>query len=400
MRLVLVTTDFPPAVGGTQTYALELAKRMHADLEDFAVVALDVPGSALVDEGLPFRVLRVRSSDALFSIRARSVLRQLFKKERFDSAFCVAWPSALACLLARPSKESVTVFCAAHGRELLINPGENTPPLSCIPGFNSLYPRLRKWTLHGVHTFFPVSHYTGELLKDLDVAENKLCVHGNGTDPNRFYPGDGSVIKKRYDALNRPMILTVARLVERKGIDTMLSAIEVVLKKIPDLLYIIGGEGPEKPRLESIVKERNLAAHVSFSGPIPYAELRTYYNACDVFVLPARERLPDIEGFGIVFLEASACRKPVIGTRSGGIPDAVIENVTGLLVPPDDPQGLALALIRILTDSELASRLGHAGLNHVLGSANWNMISRDIIADMKQVTDSGSPMADGVPKTC
>lgn len=387
MRLVLVTTDFAPAIGGTQTYALELANRMSSELDDFVVVAPDVPGSGAARDHLPFRVIRVKPSGGLFAITARRALRQLFEKERFDSVFCVAWPSALACLLARSPNNPITIFCAAHGRELLVNPWQELPLLPIIPGFRTLYPRLRTWTLQRVDTFFPVSRYTGGLLQKLGVAQSKLCVHGNGTDPDRFYPADGTAVRNRFRASSRKVILTVARLVERKGIDTVLLAIDTVRKTIPDILYIIGGTGPDRPRLEAIVKELDIGAHVSFSGPVPYADLRSFYNACDVFVMPARERLPDVEGFGIVFLEASACAKPVIGARSGGIPDAVIENVTGLLVPPDDPRDLAAALIRILSDPALASRLGCAGRNHVVGSANWDMISLNIIADMKKISD-------------
>jgi phosphatidyl-myo-inositol dimannoside synthase len=382
MRLALVTTDFPPAIGGTQTYALELATRMHTDLDGFVVVAPEQRDSRKFDELLPFRVRRVASSANLFPIRARGVLRHLFKDEGFDSAFCVAWPSALACMRALDDDESVRIFCAAHGRELLTNPWGDIPILSLIPGLSGLYPGIRQRVLRRVDVFFPVSHYTGGLLRDLGVDESRIRVHGNGTDPNRFYPEDGSHVRDRLGARGRPIILTVARLVKRKGVDTVLQALEEVRRVLPEVLYIIGGTGPDREYLGAIVNERGLEGNVHFEDRIPYTELRSYYNACDVFVMPARESVPDVEGFGIVFLEAGACGKPVIGARSGGIPDAVIENVTGLLVEPDDHADLAGKLIELLIDKSLSTRLGGAGLDHVLRQANWNIVARNLIDDL------------------
>ncbi len=383
MRLVLVTTDFPPAVGGTQTYAFELAARMHTEVDRFEVVAPRENGSDEVDEVLPFSVHRIQTGANFFPLRARQKLNRRFREGRVDAAFCVSWPAALACLLAGSKRYGITLFCAAHGRELLLNPWSHVPLISRFPGVSSLYPRLRDRVLQSVDTFFPVSRYTGTLLKDAGVAEGRIRVHGNGTDPRRFFPEDASDLRMQLGASSRPVVLSICRLVERKGIDTLIRSIIAVRRLFPDIFCLIGGDGPDRQRLEELVDRLNLDRHVRFCGRISYSELRSYYNVCDVFAMPAREQIPDVEGFGIVFLEASACGKPVIGTRTGGIPDAVIDQSTGILINPDDPDECAEALIQILSDAQLARRLGRSGVNHVARTANWNSVATALIEDMR-----------------
>jgi len=390
MRLVLVTTDFPPAVGGTQTYALELATRMHTEVDWFEVIAPAESDSKSVDEVLPFPVIRIRSSANLFPLRARRNLRRRFVDGQIDTVFCVSWTAALACLLAGSKRLGITLFCAAHGRELLLNPWSRLPLVSWIPGMRACYPRLRDRVLQSVDIFFPVSRYTGALLEDAGIPEGRIRVHGNGTDPNRFYPEDASRLKKHLGATDRPVVLSICRLVERKGVDTLVRAITLVVHVFPDVLCLIGGDGPDRPRLEKLVSDLDLVKHVRFCGRIPYAELRSYYNVCDVFAMPAREQVPDVEGFGIVFLEASACGKPVIGTRSGGISDAIIDDLTGLLIDPDDPEACSEVLIRILGDERLARRLGRGGVDHVTQIANWNTVASALVEDMRPGVGNGS----------
>lgn len=369
MRLLFITQDFPPDVGGTQTYAYELSRRLADRCDDFAVLAPQRPGDEAVDATLPFEVVRVQASYNTLSIKALAPVLQLTQQRGFDTAFHVQWPTAIATLLARPFGGPRRIFVAAHGRELLLE------PLAQVPLLNTFYNGLRNTVLRRVDGLFPVSRYTGQLLKARGVSPGRIRVLNNGTDPARFYPTDATALREDLGLADQKILLTISRLVPRKGIDTVLRALPRILEAVPDAFYLIGGDGPDRERLLSLAKHLAVADHVRFLGRIPYDNLRLYYNMGDVFVMPSREDVPYVEGFGIVFLEANACGKPVVGARAGGIPDAVQHDETGLLVTPDDVAGLADALIRLLTDPSFAATLGQNGRQHVLEEANWDRVA-------------------------
>jgi phosphatidylinositol alpha-1,6-mannosyltransferase len=207
------------------------------------------------------------------------------------------------------------------------------------------------------------------------VPAGRIQVIHNGTDPARFYPTDASVLRHDLGLSDRKVLLTISRLVPRKGIDTVLRSLPQIAQSVPNVYYLIGGDGPDRARLEALVEQLGVAHRVRFLGKIPYDDLVRYYNMADVFVMPSRENMPFVEGFGIVFLEANACGKPVVGARSGGIPDAVLNGKTGLLVEPDDEVELAQALIRLLTDEYLAAQLGQQGQQRVVQEANWDRVA-------------------------
>jgi len=369
MRLLFITQDFPPDVGGTQTYAYELSRRLAARCDDFAVVAPQRPGDEAVDATLPFEVVRVQASYNTLSVKAFTPVLRLAQQRRFDTAFHVQWPTAIATLLARPFGGPRRIFVAAHGRELLLE------PLAQVPLLKTFYNGLRNTVLRRVDGLFPVSRYTGHLLKARGVSPGRIRVLNNGTDPARFYPADATALREDLGLTDHKILLTISRLVPRKGIDTVLRALPYILKAVPDACYLIGGDGPDQERLTLLAQHLGVADHVRFLGRIPYDNLRLYYNVGDVFVMPSREDVPYVEGFGIVFLEANACGKPVVGASSGGIPDAVQDGETGLLVTPDDVAGLADALIRLLTDTQFAATLGLNGRQQVLEEANWDRVA-------------------------
>ena len=169
---------------------------------------------------------------------------------------------------------------------------------------------------------------------------------------------------------NTKIILTVGRLVERKGFDMVIKALDQLLITNYELLitdweYWIVGEGPDQGRLESIVKKYNLKDKVKFLGAVPTPQLYQYFKASDVFIMPCREIDGDIEGFGIVFLEAAAFKKPAIAGRSGGAQEAVVDGITGLVVDPLSVDDISQALIKLLTDDALRSKLGQNGYERV-----------------------------------
>ena len=136
-------------------------------------------------------------------------------------------------------------------------------------------------------------------------------------------------MRKRSEIERKKVILTMSCLVKRKGIDTVVRNLPAILKEIPDCVYVVAGSGPDKERLVSIANAIGMNAHVVFTGGISDTDVNELYNACDVFVRLSRSAPPNVEVFGIVFLEAGACEKPVIGGKGGGIPDAVDEGENG-----------------------------------------------------------------------
>lgn len=373
MRLLFVTQDFPPDIGGIQTYSWELACRLAPNVEALEVVAPAQPGSAELDRSVPFSVTRVCGRSDLLPLTALPVVPRRAWLRRIDVAFHAQWQTIGTSVLARTlTGWPRRIVCAAHGRELLFNPLTNAPPL------NTGYDRLRRFLLAQVDAFLPVSHYTAGLLEQLGVPADRLHVVPNGTNPERFQPHDAGPLRRRLGVADRPLLLTVGRLVPRKGIDTVLRALPDLAQRVPQVTYLIAGTGPDRNRLEHIAHALGVTDRVRFLGQIPHELLPQYYSAADVVVMPAREAPPDVEGFGLVFLEANACGTPVIGARSGGIPDAIQHKTTGLLVPPSDPEALTDAATRLLTHPDFAAKLGRQGRHRVQREASWTHTAQRI----------------------
>lgn len=373
MRVLVITQDFPPAVGGIETYASELVSRWAEQFGGVEVVAPQLSGAESVDAQLPLPVTRVSTRPDLLPVLGLAAIIRRARSLQPHVAFHTQWQTVGASLLARrltgfPRR----IVCAAHGRELLFNPADG------IPLLKPAYDTLRRLLLRGPDVFTPVSRYTAGLLRERGVPDTRLCVVPNGTDPDRFHPQDVTDLRKSLNLIDDAVVITVGRLVPRKGIDTILQALPEVLDAVPSLTYLVVGTGPDRGRLEHLARDLGIRSHVRFMGHVSFEALPRYYNVADVFAMPSREAPPDVEGFGLVFLEAGACGVPVIGARTGGIPDAIQHEETGLLVPPSSPGALANALTRLLTTPDLARRLGENGRRHVVQEANWNHVANQL----------------------
>ncbi len=184
-----------------------------------------------------------------------------------------------------------------------------------------------------------------------------------------------SPLHDRYQLHGKKILLTVARLVERKGIDLVIEA----LKKIndPNIVYVIVGDGPEREALKVKCQMSNVKC--IFVGAVNDAELAAWYDACDVFIMTPRKIGPDVEGFGLVYLEANAFGKPVIGSRTGGVLEAVLDGETGLLVDQGDVDGIAAAIQRLFSDDALRKKLGEQGRRRVECEFQWERQVKKIL---------------------
>jgi len=274
----------------------------------------------------------------------------------------------------------VPYFVLAHGVEV-------------IESHATLRKRLRaslvsvkKAVLRNARGVFSVSHFTRDLvIRECGVAPDRVRVVFNGVDPERFRPGPAPAdLIARYGLAGRRVFLTVTRFDDYKGVDRTIGALRYVVARHPDVLYMICGEGQDRPRLEALVHRFGLGGHVLFTGAVAPERLVDFYNLSECFVLLSREDMvtPNFEGFGLVYLEAAACGRPSLAGRSGGIPDAVEDGVTGWLVDPSSEHEIARVMIDCLRRPDEVARRGAAARQRVLGGFTWNHMAQRVMDGM------------------
>jgi phosphatidylinositol alpha-1,6-mannosyltransferase len=228
-----------------------------------------------------------------------------------------------------------------------------------------------------------ISQWTAELAREvlgLLDSDVPIATVPLGTTPSHFRPGvDPAAVRAKYGLDGGPWLLTVARLEWHKGIDTVMRALSIIRAAHPDTRYAVAGVGDRLPQLQQLQRDLGLGDAVRFLGAVPDDELPALYNAADLYVGVSRRHELLAEGFGISLVEASACRLAVVGGRSGGVPDAVREGETGILVDPDDPQAVAAGINGLLADPERRKRLGAAGRKAVESYFNWDRVARELM---------------------
>jgi len=378
MRLLLVTKDFPPDIGGIQTYCVELGRRFVEQCESFAVVAPAIPGAEAVDRDVPFDVVRIPGTRSSFAPSVLAYLPRLKARYGFDVVLGAQWQSAWAAVVGRRVLGPYVVCAAVHGREVL------TMHYAHLGGAG-IYDGARRFTLGAVDRLFPGTQYALDLVREKGVAYRSAEVVSYGCNVERFGPHGGEAKRRELGLEGKKVLLSLCRLVPRKGVDTVLEALPAISKAVPEVQYVIAGDGEDRPRLEQLAAGLDVMPMVRFLGRVSNEEVAPLLDMADVFVMPAREERPCVEGFGLVFLEANACETPVIGSTSGGIPDAVVDGETGLLVPPSAPAAFAEAAIRLLNDADLRRRLGRAGRERVLRVGTWDRMVARLSASISEL---------------
>jgi phosphatidylinositol alpha-1,6-mannosyltransferase len=213
-------------------------------------------------------------------------------------------------------------------------------------------------------------------------AQRSLVKIAPGIDIDHFISTDATKLRESLGIAGKKVIVSVGRLVHRKGQDYLIEAMPVILKKLPDAHLLLVGVGPYQDHLQGLVQKYNLNGSVSFIGRIQYKDLPMYLSAGDIFAMPSRSRMMglEVEGLGIVYLEASSCGLPVLAGNSGGAPDAVVQNKTGLVVNGRDSKQIAFAAIELLTNVALAQSMGLAGRQWIIDNWSWEMWSKNFEA--------------------
>jgi len=357
-RTLVVTNDFPPRVGGVQQYVWTLVSQLPADR--VAVLAPSWPGWREHDAAERFPVHRW---PATFLWPTRELERRVLSLAAehradvilFGHGFPLPW---MAPGLAGRGIPSVAL---THGAELWI---AHTPALGWA----------QRRALGGVRRVTAVSEYTAERIRRAIGDDPPVTVLYPGVDTERFSPAvDGSAARERFGLGDRPVVACVSRLVPRKGQDVLIRALADVRRRVPDATLLLAGDGPSRAGLEALAAREAPPGSVVFAGEVPPGDLPGVYAAGDVFAMPCRSRFAgmEVEGLGIVFLEAAACGKPVIAGRSGGAVEAVCDGETGLVVEGAEPKAVALALARLLGDPAEAARMGSVGRARVEAEFTW-----------------------------
>lgn len=245
-----------------------------------------------------------------------------------------------------------------------------------------------------------VSQYTADVLCQIGIPPAKVKVLNNSVDVEEFFPVRDTEERDQVRALrekivseNGVIILTLARVRERKGQDSVIKALAQLSAGLPadspPVRYVIAGRGPDEEvkRLKDLAAELGVSDSVIIWGYVAAEDMRVFYNACDIYVMNSRivDASKDVEGFGITFLEASACAKPVIGGRSGGVVDAVADGVSGYLVDPEDIPQLSEKLLALVTDAELRQTMGQQGLQRVKQTFTVDAIGQRLIFLLEQL---------------
>ncbi len=380
MRLLFITPNFPPHVGGMQNYSLELACELAQRCEVFTAVAprlSKIKTLTWKDTTVPFvihRMGQVRDGMALSAILS---LRRLLNSQHFDAIFVTHWSAAFGALAAQYGRQKLPLFCAAHGKEVIHQ------PFSHFIAAQHVYDTMRYRALQHSTLICPVSRYTAKLVHSQGIPTNNIQVINNGVDAARFCPQPSSTLRHRLKLENKLILLSIGRLVARKGVDTVLQTLPHLITHFPTLCYLVVGKGPESDALKKLAHSLGVASHVRFVHDARHNELPTYYNLCDLFVMPARNEGSDIEGFGLVFLEASACGKAVVGAHAGGVPDAIVDGKTGVLVQPGNHIELGKALKTLLASPEQRNELGAQGRKHVLACMTWQRVADELMKAMQ-----------------
>jgi phosphatidylinositol alpha-1,6-mannosyltransferase len=370
-RTLVVTNDFPPRQGGIQSYVHELVRRQPQG--SIVVYASDHPGSAIFDAAQPFPVARHPTGLLLPTPAARRRVTALLRECDADTVWFGA--STPLGLLAPPLRRAgaVRVVASTHGHET---------GWALTPGGRQVLRRIGD----GCDVVTYISEYTRSRLSGAFGVRPAFRQLSPGVDVETFRPGlDGAEVRRRHGLSDRRVILCVSRLVPRKGQDRLVDALPVIRRRIPDTALLFVGSGPYESALRRRARERGVEADVRFAGGVPLGELPSHYAAGDVFAMPCRTRRGgwDVEGLGIVYLEASASGLPVIAGRSGGAPEAVLDGRTGFVVDGRDVAALAERLIALLADDALRTRLGAAGRAWVEQNWRWDVLARrlgDILA--------------------
>ncbi|MGI9125574.1 MAG: glycosyltransferase family 4 protein [Mycobacterium sp.] len=363
-RILLVTNDFPPRRGGIQSYLEQFVNRLEATGEHRIVVyAPKWKGAQDYDRAAPYEVVRHPGTLMVPEPGVDRRMRALIREHDIETVwFGAAAPLALLAPRARGAG-AARVLASTHGHEV---------GWSMLPGARQALRRIGEHT--DVITY--ISRYTRGRIASAFGPRARLEHLPPGVDTDRFEPDAvaRAQLRLRYSLGDRPVAVCISRLVPRKGQDMLIRAWADIRRRVDGAVLVIVGGGPHGEALHRMAAEYGVASDVVFTGGVPGAELPGHYAMADVFAMPCRTRGAglDVEGLGIVFLEASATGIPVVAGDSGGAPETVRDGETGRVVDGRSHEQIVEAVSALLADPAQARRMGEAGRQWITRDWNWD----------------------------
>jgi phosphatidylinositol alpha-1,6-mannosyltransferase len=365
MAILFVTWNFPPRRGGIENLMAQLSAGLQKKHAVFVITAYAANGS---ENGVLRAPLPGLIPFAIYALWQGALL--LIRNRKISVVFGgSAMVTPLVCFLARIFGRKAVV--QVHGLDLVYG--------------SIIYQALCVRWLKYCNAVFANSNYTGALAAERGVSRESLCVIPLGVDAARFAPVSNSEeLKVEFCLQGRRVVLFVGRLARRKGVKEFVqNSLPVIVQEFPQACFVVAGGNPTESlahredvlsEIHAAVRELNLQEHVRLRGEVSDDELVKLYQCCDLVVLPALETVEDVEGFGMVLLEAAASGKPVIATRVGGIPDAMDDGKTGILVEPGDYRQLSKSALELLTDGNKRQAIGDFARSRMLTESSWETV--------------------------
>jgi phosphatidylinositol alpha-1,6-mannosyltransferase len=374
LRILVCTEQFLPTRGGSITWLLNTYSRFKP--QEVVIVAGAQPEDGALDQELPFRVERLPMTMADWDPTVPASMAHYLRLVWQVSRRC-SWYGLRQVHCAKVLPEGLISYAMyrlfgipyllyAHGEEIL----------------TAMTSRKLAWLLpriyRGAAAIIANARNTQQLLLDLGIAAHKIHLIHPGVDGQtlRVGPEARERIRQRHHLGTSPVLLTVGRMQRRKGQDMVIRALPQIKLVVPQVQYVMVGAGEELTSLQELARSLGVQDNVRFVGKVADDELAAYYAACDVFIMPNRQIDADIEGFGIVYLEAGAAGKPVIGGHSGGTADAIVDGVTGVRVDGNSVHDIATAAIALLTHPTRAASMGRNGQQRVGREFTWEAVVR------------------------
>ena len=367
-RILCITNDFGPRAGGIETFVMGLIERL--PFGSVIVYTSAQEDSAPYDltwlKEFGVEVVRDKSKILLPTPGVAYCVNALVRERKITTVFFGA--AAPLGLLSKGLRRAGVkeIVALTHGHEVW---------------WSKVWPftmAMKSISRH-VNTMTYLGEFTRNAISKsvTKVAAQSMVKVAPGIDTDHFSPQDARELRNELELTEKKVIVSVGRLVHRKGQDVLIEAMPAIIKEVPEAHVLMIGEGPYRSYLENRVKALGLQERVTFIGRIQYADLPRYICAGDLFVMPSRSRLAglEVEGLGIVYLEASACGLPVIAGNSGGAPDAVLDGETGLVVDGTQKTDVAAAVVQLLLDPDRSKAMGIAGRQWIIQEWRWEIWS-------------------------
>lgn len=351
-NILLVTGVFPPAFGGMQNYYYHLCGNSGHNV---TVLASDHSGAEAFDAQQSFKIIRKpfftdEKVNLIHTLRLYHYTKAVIEREKIDiTVYGYILYGFIGLLLKLFYGKPYVV--SVHGMDVR--------QLARFFGMRGIVSLILKHA----SSVMANSKYTKSIVQELGVPGERIEVIYPGVEDRYDKALKDPILAEKHGLTNKYVLMTLGRLVKRKGFDMVIKSLGEIKRTVPNAVYLVVGDGPEMQELVRLAQESGVEDSVIFAGRASQQDMVKYYNLCDLFIMPSRlrEEKGDLEGFGIVYMEAASCAKPVIGGNSGGVREAVLDGETGLLVDPASTASIAEAVIRIYSDSNLAGTLGANG---------------------------------------